>query len=296
MAANYKSKRFADVQRLLEAGDNALKGAIQKGEAGEAVEVVQQTLIDLGYKMPRYGRDGEFGDETVKAVQALEDKYGLGRDAGICGEKVLAKLDELAAAANLGPITPVKIADLDKNILSSKQAVQYVLGTVGLQAPNWDKYRGQPSYEAGTAPKDALDICLYDKERPETQAAYAGLGSSATPIDWVRLMAEGAKKNKCGNCGENSALAFMWLYDQGVRPLDWMNLGAADHAFVVIGRKPGAAANWKAWGRDAVVCDSWGQGFRSGNKMTGTYSAKIFGAQMGGLVAFSTVVSSFRAG
>lgn len=296
MAVSYKSKRFGDIQRLLEAGENDNKGWIQKGEAGEAVEVVQQTLIDLGFKLPRYGRDGEYGDETARAVRQLEDKYGLGRDAGICGEKVLAKLDELAAAAGLGAVTPVKIAVLDENIQWSKKGVQYVLGTIGLKAPNWDKYRGDPSWEAGTGPKDALDKCLYDKTRPDTDAAYAALGSSANPIDWVRLVAEGAKKNKCGNCGENSALAFMWLYDQGVRPLDWMNLGSADHAFVVIGRKPGAAANWQAWGKDAVVCDPWGQGFRSGDKMTGTYSARIFGAQMGGMVPFTTVISSFRAG
>jgi peptidoglycan hydrolase-like protein with peptidoglycan-binding domain len=292
----YKSKRFADIQRLLEAGDNKNKGPVNYGETGEAVEVIQQTLLDLGYKLPRYGRDGVYGDETERAVQQLEAKYGLGVDRGTAGQKVLAKLDELAAAANLGPIKPVKIATLDKNILWSKKAVEYVLTTVGLKAPNWDKYRGDPSWERGTGPKDALDVCLYDKTRPDTEAAYAGLGSAAAPIDWVRLVAEGAKKNKCGNCGENSALAFMWLYDQGVRPIDWMNLAEADHAFVVIGRKPGKATDWKGWGPDAVVCDPWGQGFRYGDKMTGTYSAKIFGPQMGGMVPFTKVVSDFRAG
>lgn len=296
MAVAYKSKRFIDIQRLLEAGDNANKGAVREGEAGEAVEVIQQTLLDLGYKLPRYGRDGDFGDETARAVRAFEKKYGLGRDAGVAGEKVLAKLDELALAANLGPLTPVKIATLDKNLVWSKDAVKYVLGKVGLKAPNWDKYRGDPSWEAGTGAKDALDVCLYEVARPATQAAYAGLGAAAQPIDWVRLVAEAAKTNKCGNCGENSAVAFMWLYDQGVRPLDWMNLGSADHAFVVIGRKPGRAADWKGWGKDAVVCDPWGQGFRGGDAMTGTYSARIFGARMGGLVPFTTVVSAFRAG
>jgi hypothetical protein len=64
----------------------------------------------------------------------------------------------------------------------------------------------------------------------------------------------------CGNCGEQTAVAFMYLKDSGVRPLDYtVSQDPGDHAFVVIGRAQGSdASNYKTWGGDAVVCDPWG--------------------------------------
>jgi hypothetical protein len=78
---------------------------------------------------------------------------------------------------------------------------------------------------------------------------------------WARLMG-------CGNCGEYSALAFVYLRDVlKVRPLDWMEYGNFTHAFVIIGRESGTAPNHDDepfeydaighWNDSIVMCDAY---------------------------------------
>lgn len=74
----------------------------------------------------------------------------------------------------------------------------------------------------------------------------------------IEIIAYYTEKAGCGNCMEQSAVAFAYLLRLGVRPLDWMEVTNGDHAFVVIGREPDSAANDpKSWGKDAAVCDPW---------------------------------------
>jgi peptidoglycan hydrolase-like protein with peptidoglycan-binding domain len=59
-------------------GDNALKGiydgkeTLAKGDKGIKVVKMQQALIDMGYKLPKFGVDGKFGDETLAALMAYQ--------------------------------------------------------------------------------------------------------------------------------------------------------------------------------------------------------------------------------
>jgi hypothetical protein len=72
------------------------------------------------------------------------------------------------------------------------------------------------------------------------------------------LSAEWAKHYGCGNCGEQSAMAFVYLKGQSIGPLDWMQIGNFKHAFVVIGRKEDSdSSDYRTWGDDSVVCDPW---------------------------------------
>jgi hypothetical protein len=74
----------------------------------------------------------------------------------------------------------------------------------------------------------------------------------------VGQIADIALKSGCGCCGEQSAVAFQWLLQRGVRPLDWVERGLINHAFVVIGRKADSfIKDHTSWGEDAVVCDPW---------------------------------------
>lgn len=57
-----------------------------KGCTGEAVRELQEGLLQLGYELPMYGADGEFGSETEKAVKAFQSDCGLNPD-GKYGEK-----------------------------------------------------------------------------------------------------------------------------------------------------------------------------------------------------------------
>jgi peptidoglycan hydrolase-like protein with peptidoglycan-binding domain len=95
----FRALRFQRCPRLLEAADN--KPALRKGENSEAVAILQQALIDLGYPMPistrRTGRpDGIFGDETEATVATFQQKERLSRD-GVAGRHTLGRLDVLYA-------------------------------------------------------------------------------------------------------------------------------------------------------------------------------------------------------
>lgn len=68
---------------------------LQKGDSGENVKEMQELLIANGFDCGSSGADGEFGDDTEKAVKAFQAKYGLTVD-GQYGEKSKAKLESLS--------------------------------------------------------------------------------------------------------------------------------------------------------------------------------------------------------
>lgn len=91
----------------LETAKNALKPAVleivsaiqrtlRNGSAGYDVMALQTALIYLGYKLPKYGQDGDYGEETLTAVKQFQQDYGLSVDA-ILGPKSLEKLKEVIA-------------------------------------------------------------------------------------------------------------------------------------------------------------------------------------------------------
>ena len=57
---------------------------LQKGMQRESVRSMQQLLIAKGYEMPRYGADGEFGEETENALLLYQEDMNLEPDAK-CG-------------------------------------------------------------------------------------------------------------------------------------------------------------------------------------------------------------------
>ena len=83
--------------------------------------------------------------------------------------------------------------------------------------------------------------------------------NTQTMEKYLRLTAGAAEGARCGNCQEQSAVAFTYLLDRGVRPIDWMALqDPGDHAFVVVGRHSRTfETDPSSWGASAVVCDPW---------------------------------------
>jgi hypothetical protein len=74
----------------------------------------------------------------------------------------------------------------------------------------------------------------------------------------MEIWAEKAEKYGAGNCGEQSAIAFMFLMRKSVEPLTWTRWSVGNHAFVLLGKpQSGTAANADQWLRDVVVCDPW---------------------------------------
>jgi len=74
----------------------------------------------------------------------------------------------------------------------------------------------------------------------------------------IRIKAEKASSWKCGNCQEQAAVAFIYLLDHRVHPLDYYMFSDQSHAFVVIGRREDSdSTKPESWGSEAVICDPW---------------------------------------
>lgn len=153
--------------------------------------------------------------------------------------------------------------DFEKNLSVAWEAVRFVKGKMRFGARNkvrdlW-RSKGQSS--------DALS----DLRRDEDQY-YGTLKSHVDNQEmslWtaterlIEFRAAAAAAHGAGNCAEQAALAFIYLRDRGVFPLDYMFkpnwvpfLDFGGHAFVVIGRKKGSdTAAPATWGDLAVIAD-----------------------------------------
>lgn len=64
---------------------------LRNGSRGTRVRQLQQCLLYLGYRLPKYGADSRFGDETETALRAFQKKSGASVD-GVYGPETRAKL------------------------------------------------------------------------------------------------------------------------------------------------------------------------------------------------------------
>lgn len=72
---------------------------LKKGMNGTDVKALQELLLQLGYSLPKYGADGDFGSETETALKAFQKAAGLEVD-GKYGEKTHAALMDAIADAD----------------------------------------------------------------------------------------------------------------------------------------------------------------------------------------------------
>jgi peptidoglycan hydrolase-like protein with peptidoglycan-binding domain len=70
---------------------------LKRGMSGVDVKALQELLLQLGYVLPKYGADGEYGEEAEAAVKAFQTSEGLEVD-GKYGDKTHAAL--MAAVAD----------------------------------------------------------------------------------------------------------------------------------------------------------------------------------------------------
>lgn len=64
---------------------------LRMGSEGAAVKTMQLLLLEKGYKLPKYGADGDFGEETDIALKAYQKANNLEVD-GKCGANTWAAL------------------------------------------------------------------------------------------------------------------------------------------------------------------------------------------------------------
>ena len=83
-----KARAFVDpALRDVAAG----KKEIAKNAKGPAVGKMQEALQTAGYKLPKYGADGKFGDETVKALKKFQTDHCL-KDTGRLDKQTMEQL------------------------------------------------------------------------------------------------------------------------------------------------------------------------------------------------------------
>jgi hypothetical protein len=95
---------------------------------------------------------------------------------------------------------------------------------------------------------------------PEMRGKYASDFHFSLPMaEQIKVAAIWAERSGCGNCWEQSAIAYQWLLRNNVLPVEFMQFEhPKDHAFVVLGRDPTTwIAQPSSWGPSAVVCDAW---------------------------------------
>ena len=93
------SPRFNLIEDLEAAFDK--ERVIKKGDKGRGVQAIQQALYDLGFPLPKYGADGEYGTETVEAVKAFQRANPPLKDDGKVGRETMTVLDARFAAFTL---------------------------------------------------------------------------------------------------------------------------------------------------------------------------------------------------
>ena len=139
-ATNVPEKEIALGSRLL-----------RKGMEGSDVRALQEALMKLGYELPDYGADGEFGMETKEALMDFQKHEGLEVD-GEYGEKSHAALmdalsDEEAGSGTAepepeNPETPDEPKPLGTTVMITG-------GSVYVRVGNGTNYRAITTVKAG---------------------------------------------------------------------------------------------------------------------------------------------------
>lgn len=101
--------------------------ALSVGMVGDDVRVMQQALLSQGYKLPDWGADGEYGDETKTAVAAFQRAAGL----KVTGQADKATLQRILAHENApGAGEVLVIASVSAHVRKGPGMNHASLGTV----------------------------------------------------------------------------------------------------------------------------------------------------------------------
>lgn len=80
---------------------------LKKRDSGPKVVALQQALLELGEVLPRYGADGDLGDETLGAVRSLLARHGRSNaddpNANVVDDAELALIESLHQALHATP-------------------------------------------------------------------------------------------------------------------------------------------------------------------------------------------------
>ena len=142
---------------------------LRRGDKGGDVKELQADLMKLGYSLPKYGADGDFGKETEKAVQAFQLDRGLLVDGVMQKDDFDALFKALDGEAPAPVQQVVEITGNSVNVRSGPGVKNRDIGTV---------HRGDRlPYQGQTQAVDGRDWYLieYRNENGWVSSKYARL-------------------------------------------------------------------------------------------------------------------------
>jgi len=137
-----KSKRFASdpdlhavMARTLLLARRGTRRSLPVRSSGSAVHLVQRTLIDFGFSLPKYGADGKFGSETAGAVRGFQVSRGLSADSMV-GPLTLGTLDAAIAQREGTIMPPAPVPTPPRPATKLHAGATYWKGVLGIGLPN----------------------------------------------------------------------------------------------------------------------------------------------------------------
>jgi len=154
---------------------------------------------------------------------------------------------------------------LKLNLFWASQAVGFVRGQVlrGARNRSGDSFidflRRLNGTSVGMSHSEDLDACVSAARRDwERSLDRISHQRRVTLKDSVYRLASAAMLHRCGNCGEQTAVATIYLLWAGILPVDYMELTSVDHAFVLIGRPEEIPADDpSSWRAPMAIADPW---------------------------------------
>ncbi|GAA2617775.1 CHAP domain-containing protein [Actinomadura fulvescens] len=67
---------------------------LRRGDIGDRVRDLQNALLKVGERLPKFGADGDYGTETVDAVTSFQRKNNISETAGVYGTRTAAALQK----------------------------------------------------------------------------------------------------------------------------------------------------------------------------------------------------------
>lgn len=157
-----------------------------------------------------------------------------------------------------------------KYLAAARQAERYVVSKMDFGAH--DSIRNMLSHfvigniwvkKAVDKGRENIDTRMGMRKKLDPNARNPATELNASRQDWrayIDEMAFEARTMGAGNCGEQAALAFKYLEEHGIRPLDYVSFMTRDHAIVILGSTvPIRQNNFADWSVEGVVCDPWGR-------------------------------------
>lgn len=128
---------------------------LRKGSKGSDVRTLQELLLQLDFKLPKYGADGSYGAETAKAVTSFQQSAAIKADGIYGSESHAALMDAVSENDHIGDADTSETdrettEDAATDLTPRKVTIVCDSGTVNIRKGNDTRYSRITAVKAGT--------------------------------------------------------------------------------------------------------------------------------------------------